>query len=306
MKLLDIVTAPWMIIPDKLLEIQGIYLTHLRGEKINLKALEEDLGKPLDNKKERYQVIEGVAILNLDGVIAKRMNLLTDVSGGVSTQLLERDFIDALNRTDVESILLYVDSPGGTVDGTRELAYRIYDARGTKPIVAYTDGMIASAAYYIAAAADAIYISGDTTNVGSIGVVARHVDVSKAEEQIGIKTTEIYSGKYKRIASEYAPLSEEGRAYIQDQVDYIYNVFINDIARFRGLEITINEEGGIPWADGKIFIGHQALTAGLVDGVSTMDRLVNSVLPVLQREAAEAAWLKKLNMEVRENGLKGI
>ena len=154
---------------------------------------------------------EGVAIIALDGVLAKRMNLLQRISGGSSTQLIERDIKSALADPAVRGILLVIDSPGGTVDGTQELAALVREGAEQKPIVAWSDGLVGSAAYWIASAAPQLFISGDVVQAGSIGVVATHVDISKAEEQRGIKTTEIVAGRYKRIASQHAPLSVEGR-----------------------------------------------------------------------------------------------
>lgn len=280
MKILDIVTSPWAIMPEKLVEIQEIYITHLRGEKIDLAPIEAALGRPLDNRERPYDVENGVGIIYVDGVIGKRMNAFSRISGGVSSQLIARDFRAAQNDTEVNSILLYHDSPGGAVDGTQELAQEIFRARGRKPIISYTDGLMASADYWIAAAADPgrVFISGNTTQVGSIGVVARHIDVSKMEERWGIKTSEITAGRFKRIASEYAPLTESGRKSIQDLVDYIYSVFVNDVASFRGLDpgpVKDGREEAIPWADGKIFLGAQAVDAGLVDGVATLAELID-------------------------------
>src|SRR3990167_6400724 len=116
-------------------------------------------------------------------------------------------------------------------------------------------------------------MKGETTQVGSIGVVATHIDISKAEEKAGIKTTEVVAGKYKRVASMYEPLSEEGFNSIQEKVDYIYSLFINDIAKFRGVS---PEQVLADMAEGRVFIGANAIKAGLVDGVSTLDGLVSS------------------------------
>ena len=274
MKIIDIINGPWAITPEMLNEIRSIYAKHLRGEKINIKEIEAQTGKSLQKKEQGYEVINGAAIIPLEGVIAKKMNLFTQISGGTSSQLVERDIRNALNDSAVEKIILYIDSPGGTIDGTFELANFIYENRGKKPIIAFTDGMMLSAAYAIGAAADAVFISGDTASVGSIGVVAAHEDISKYEEKIGIKTTEIYSGKFKRVASQYAPLSEDGRKTIQDEVDYLYSIFISDVAKFRGT--TPEDVFQRMSTDAKrYFTGKEAITAGLVDGVSTLDRLIN-------------------------------
>lgn len=302
MKLLDILTSPWAIVPEKYNEIREIYFTHLRGEKIDIKGIEARIGKRLENEEQGYQNMNGVGVIPMNGVIAKKMNLFSEISGGVSTQLIARDFREAMNDRKVKAILLDIDSPGGTVDGTQDLANLIYESRGRKPIAAFTDGMMASAAYWIGSAADEIYISGDTTQVGSIGVVASHMDISKAEESRGIKTTEIVAGKYKRIASRYAPLSEEGMATLQEMVNYLYGVFVGDVAKFRG----VSEEDALKMADGKIFMGRQAKEIGLVDGVSTfsdlVDRLNKMAIPGQTRMAISERILK-IKQEVKGNAV---
>lgn len=298
MRIIDVLTSPWAIVPEKLFEIQEIYSTHLRGDKTNfdfVKARINEHSGPIDDTAV-FAIINDTAIIPIQGIIAKRMNLLTQISGGVSAQLVGRDIKEALANNTIKSILLDIDSPGGTIDGTQELADIIFAGRGQKPIVAYSDGMIASAAYWIGSAADRIYISGDTVTVGSIGVVASHVDYSRYEEKIGIKTTEIYAGKYKRIASQYQPLSEEGRQTIQDQVDFLYTVFVNEVAKQRSVSAGKVLEN---MADGKIFIGNQAISAGLVDDMATLDRLINIVLPAMQTEMADAQALAKLNKELK-------
>jgi signal peptide peptidase SppA len=298
MKILDIVTSPWAIMPEKLIEIQEIYITHLRGEKIDLAAVEAKLGRPLNNEPKPYEVENGVAVLAVDGVIAKRINIFQKISGGVSSELVRRDFAQALADPEVHSIVLYIDSPGGAVDGTQELAREIYEARGSgKNIVAFSDGLMASAAYWIGAQAHRAYISGDTVTVGSIGVVARHIDVSRYEERIGVKTTEITAGRYKRAASEYEPLTETGRRTIQEMLDHIYGVFLADVAKARprlSLEpVKQGREETIPWADGRLFLGQQAIEAGLVDGVSTLAAVISDLSTDPSRWKARAAWTEE-------------
>jgi ClpP class serine protease len=133
------------------------------------------------------------------------MNLMSQVSGGTSTELFARDVKAALNDPAVQSIVLLVDSPGGAVGGTMAAAAAVMTGRGVKPIAAYSDGTMASAAYWVGSAADRVYVSSGVDQVGSIGVVASHVDVSQREQALGIKTTEIVAGSYKRIASSPNP-----------------------------------------------------------------------------------------------------
>jgi len=272
MRLIDLINSPWAIMPEMLREISAIYTTHMKGEKIDIKGIEERTGKTLKNKHQSYEIVGSVGIVPIEGVISKKMNLFGEISGGASSELIGRDINQLLDNPDVKSIVLKIDSPGGTVDGAEMLADIVYSVRGKKDIVAYTDGMMASAAYWIGAAADAVFIASDTTQVGSIGVIATHVDTSRAEESMGVKTTEIVAGKYKNIASRHMPLSQEGKAAIQEQIDYIYSVFVNSIAKYRGVS-PADVLGKM--ADGKIFIGKQAEGVGLVDGVSTLGKLID-------------------------------
>jgi signal peptide peptidase SppA len=274
MKLLDVITSPWAIEPSKLLEIQAIYATHLRGEKIDIAGVEARIGKPLINEPKSYTVQDGVALVSLDGVLAKRANMMMQISGGTSMQMAARDLQQAAQDPAVHSIILMIDSPGGTVDGTQTLADVVTSVGQTKPVVALASGTMASAAYWVGSAANKIYITDSTTAVGSIGVVATHMDVSGQQATQGVKTTEIFAGKFKRIASQYAPLSKEGRATMQQQVDYTYSLFVQAVASHRGVSVdTVLQD----MADGQIFLGQQAIDAGLVDGVSTLDALIASL-----------------------------
>lgn len=271
MKLLDVLTAPWAIEPAKLLEIQAIYATHLRGEKIDIAAVEARLGRPLANEPAPYVVQDGVAILSVDGVMAKKMNLFSQISGGFSTALGIRDLRLAEADPSVHSIIQVYDTPGGTVDGTQAFANVISQVGQVKPIICLADGWMASAGVWAGTAAAQVYIADTTTQVGSIGVVAQHVDLSVRDAQAGIKRTEVFAGKYKRITSDTGPLTTEGLKTMQDQVDYTYGLFVNAVAKQRGVSV---EKVLSDMADGRMFIGEQAIAAGLVDGVATLDELI--------------------------------
>lgn len=280
----QILNNPWAIIPAKLLEMRNIYERHLSGEisidPNRFKAWFDDDDDSDSGDDASYSVQDGVAIIPIDGVIGKKMNLFMSLCGGTSTQLLQRDVMQAVNDPSVHSIILAIDSPGGDVDGTQAAANTLRQAASQKPMVALADGLMASAAYWLGSAASQIYMTEDTTTVGSIGVVATHVDYSKAYEDEGVKVTEITAGKYKRIASQYAPLSPEGRQTIQDQVDHIYSVFVDAVAANRGVSTDVVLD---KMADGRVFLGQQAIDAGLVDGKATMDSLIAKLNDNYQR-----------------------
>ena len=280
MSLTAIASAPWAITNQAFAVVQGVLARHLRGEVADLEAVAARLGRPLDNQRADLPVHDGVAVVTLEGVLCKRSNLLTQVSGATSTQIAGDQFARAMADPTVSAIVLAIDSPGGTVDGTQQLAEQVYAARGHKPVTALIDGIGASAAFWIASAAQEVFITGDTAQVGSIGVISSHVDQSGAEAQRGVKVSEVVAGRYKNVASAHAPLTDDGRAVLQAQVDQIYSTFLGDVARNRGVSIdTAHKNMG----DGRLFIGRDAIAAGLVDGVTSFS-------DVLKRHASPAGF----------------
>ena len=142
---------------------------------------------------------------------------------------------------DVSQIILNIDSPGGEVAGAFDLADLIYQARGTKPILAIANESALSAAYLIASAADKVYLTR-TASVGSVGVMALHVDQSKAEEKIGLKYTAIYAGARKNDFSPHCPLSDEAFAAATEKVNATYDLFVKTVARNRGISRRCSPE----------------------------------------------------------------
>jgi signal peptide peptidase SppA len=127
-------------------------------------------------------------------------------------------FRQALADPSIGGIVISVDSPGGSVYGVPELVAEIYRARGQKPVVAVADSMAASAAYWIACQAEQVYVTPGG-EVGSIGVLTAHADMSQALANEGVSVSVISAGRYKAEASPYAPLTDEARAAIQARVD---------------------------------------------------------------------------------------
>jgi signal peptide peptidase SppA len=272
MKVLDILNAPWAIVPEKLIEIREIYLRHSRGEEADIATIEAALGRPLANDPQPYEVDRGVAVVDVAGVLAKRMDMFMQISGGTSTRTVARNFSAAMLDAAVHSIILNVDSPGGEVDGTQELSNLISGFRGQgKPILGLADGMAASAGYWIISAADKVFASDRTTMLGSIGVIATHVDVTKANEMRGIKVTHITAGKFKGIGSPHKPLDREGEDVIHGILDQIYSEFVQDVAAHRGFSV---EKVLADMADGRELIGEKAVDAGLADGIASREELI--------------------------------
>ena len=271
MTVADILHAPWAIMPGRLDEIQSIYEARLRGEKPDWAAIEARAGRPMLNEREDYEIRDGAALIPLRGILGQRMNLMANMSGGTSTEMFARDVRTAAADPLAQSIVILADTPGGTVAGTQAAAAAVTAVRGVKPIATLVQGLMASAGVWVGSAADLVVLDSKTAQVGSIGVVATHRDVSGREAAEGIKTTEIVAGRFKRAASQFGPLSELGQIVLQDQVDYLYALFVADVAQNRGVS-----EGEVleRMADGRMFIGQQAIDAGLADQVSTLEELI--------------------------------
>jgi signal peptide peptidase SppA len=300
---LEMLDTPWAIAPNVLRRIEEMAGAYLRGE-LALPGARQV--RPVPDRGRGLHLVNGVAVMPVTGVLVKRPTVLGFFFAEAVTESLAADFKAALADPQVNAILLLIDSPGGMVDGVESLARLVHSARGRKPVVALIDGLGASAAYWLASAADRVFVTGETTQVGSIGVVATHIDRSKADEQRGLKVTEIVAGRYKRIASEHRPLSGEGRAMLQDVVDRIYSVFVEAVARHRGIGVQ-----QVLGTEGRVFIGKQAIDAGLVDGTSTLDRLLSGLASGSLRLPAPTAALRKaiaaeINERARMNRLAGI
>lgn len=258
-------SKPWAITKDGLETIQEIVANHMAGMNVAIPASDRATAVGSLNNPS-------VAIIPMVGTVAKRLYGMEAISGDAKTIYDWQQAIQsAVDNPDIEGIVLAIDSPGGTVDGTMELADYVYSVRGTKPIIAYADGQMCSAAYWIGSAADSI-VAYNTAQVGSIGVILSHRDFSKMEEDAGIKTTHIYAGKYKAMGSPHAPLDEASREYLQDSVDYYYTMFVTAVAKHRGTSV---EAVLANMAEGRVFIGEQAAAIGLVDVIGGLQTAIN-------------------------------
>lgn len=256
--------TPWAIVPESLDIITSIVHEHLLGN--NIAVASSPSAKPRGSINH-----PSIAVIPIEGTIAKKLYGLEAISGGETTVSIQQTIQQALDDSSITGIVLDIDSPGGTVDGTKELADFIYESRNQKPIVAYTSGSMCSAAYWIGSAASKI-VAFDTSRVGSIGVVSVHKDLSVKEEQQGIKTTHIYAGQYKAYGNNSEPLTDLSKAYIQERVDYYYSMFVDSIATHRDVSA---EEVISKMAEGKVFIGRQALKVNLIDDVGNIQTAIN-------------------------------
>ena len=230
-------------------------------------AVAAKMGAPLENS-QRVTVRDGVAIVPVTGPMFRRANMFKAISGATSIDLLARDFQTAIDDPAVKAILLDVDSPGGEVNGTGEFAQMIFAARDRKPITAYVSHAAASAAYWIASAADRI-VATETALLGSIGVRAAYLDDRERLEKAGVREIEFVSSQSpgKRLDHD----SDEGRARIQSRVDGLAAIFIGHVAKNRGVaEQTVLDNFG----QGEVFLAADAIAAGMADELGDFESVL--------------------------------
>lgn len=234
------------------------------GGKYSVAEVEAKVGKGTERAVARQE--GAVAILPLRGALVNRASMLDDVSGAISNEDFGRTFDAALRDSAVKAIVLDVDSPGGQVSGTDELSSAIYASRGAKPVIAHVNANAASAAYWIASAADEIVIM-PSAEVGSIGILAMHTDISGADKQDGIKRTIISAGKYKAETTPFAPLDDKALAYQQARVDESYASFVKAVARNRNVSQAAVRDG---FGQGRMVTAQNALREGMADRIGTL------------------------------------
>ena len=288
---------PWAILPAKLAAITD--LLRFRAEGGRLTA--DEIGARIGAAAERPNPARAgaVAVIPVYGTIVQRANMFTEMSGGTSTERLSGMFAEAMSDPSVGSIVLRIDSPGGGVYGVAELADQILKARGRKQIVAVADSMAASAAYWIASAADEIVVTPGG-EVGSIGVFAAHEDISRFVDAEGVTVSLISAGKYKVEGNPFEPLSEEARTAMQNRVNDYYSLFVRAVAKGRGVSVD-DVRGG--FGEGRVVGAQQAVKLGMADRVDTYDATVarlarGGTRPSGQRADSEDIDLRRRRMRL--------
>ena len=262
----------WAIHRPKLEEIIGVVEARTRGVTPE-SALGADRWAALEARRTAHLGRQGrVHVMGLHGTISQRVGLLTG-SGGTSTDEFGREFDAALADRDVGGILIDADTPGGSVFGVHELSQKIFEARGRKPIVAIANSEAYSAGYYVASAADELWIT-PSGMVGSIGVFSTHVDWSKWNEEQGLGVTYIHAGKYKVEGHPDAPLDKEAKAEMQRHVDRYYSMFVEAVARNRN---TTPERVEAEFGQGRIVGAADAVRTGMAERVGTLEVVVRNL-----------------------------
>ncbi len=265
---------PWAVLPETQAAIregfetwraEGASTTSVQREN-HFSAEQLQLSAPTSRGSQVYRR-GAMAFIPVSGIIGKRLSMLESMCGGYDVDQLAQDVDEVAQDQGVSNVLFAFDSPGGVVTGVPETARLMRDlaARG-KNTYAFTDTLVASAAYWLYSQAQNRYAT-ESAEVGGVGVYAYLLDRTNQLKNAGVEPTVIRAGKFKAEGMPGVPLSDEGRAHLQDQVDSIYKVMTQDITGSH----DVPDEA----LQGLTYMGEQAKKMGLVDAtVSSLGSLV--------------------------------
>ena len=270
------------------------------GSRIGLPDL--DMAMPLPMPRQSATSGQaGIAVIPVVGTLVRRSMGIEAASGLMSYGEIEARLDAALADPQVAGILLDLDSPGGEASGVFELAERIRAASTIKPIWAHANDAAYSAAYAIAAACQRLTLS-QTGGVGSIGVIAMHIDQSVKDAKDGVRYTAVFAGERKNDLNPHEQLSDAAHAVLKAEVDRVYELFVETVARHRGLDAD-----AVRATEAGLFFGPDAVATGLADAVGSLDDALTqltqllSPLPTQVAPASQAGFLRNHQMESSMN-----
>lgn len=298
------VSTPWGIDPGKLAYIGELLAARSRGFAPSQTEVQFALdGRARDRQADRpYQIVDGVAVIPLYGVLAPRMNLMLQFSGGTSTQQFTEAIDQAAEDRAAREIIIDADSPGGAVVGTQEAFDAVMAARMRKPVTAVGTNQVASCAYWICSAATR-FVASPSCWAGAIGVYTLHIDQSRKDDKEGLKVTIVQRGKYKTDASPHKPLDAQSRQTLQEQVDASYTMMVDAIAAGRKVSV---QEVEARFGQGKSFLAAAARQMGMVDQVATLKQilgeLATSARDGMGNVPPRLAWLMRMQEKAQREG----
>lgn len=272
----------WMIEPSFPLQEYQAMATNT----INLARLHDD---DEDERARRNQ--NGVAVIPINGPITKGFSWF-----GTSSIRIRNEIREAVANDLVHAILLHIDSPGGTVAGTQDLANEVRMADEIKPVFAHIDDLGASAAFWIASQTRGI-TANMTAEIGSIGTIAVVVDSSKAAEEAGFEVHVISTGEFKGAFTDGVPIPEEHLANLQERIDNLNKPFLEDVSRGRKMSM----QDVIKIADGRVHIAAKAKALGLIDAVQSFEETLLGIQEMDGRRSNNNARKADVLIRLAEN-----
>lgn len=231
-----------------------------------------------DNRAQQVSPTANIAVIPIQGSLVNRTLGLEAESGLTSYSSLEKVLSQAVNDPHIEGIILDMDSPGGEAGGVFDLSDRLFELNQIKPIWAVVNDSCFSAAYALAASAGRVFVTR-TAGVGSIGVIAVHVDQSVRDSQMGLHYSTIYAGAHKNDLNPHAPLSPQAQKQLQEEVNRLYALFTQTVADRRGLSVD-----DVQQTQAACYFGQQAVDVGLADEIGTLNDAVHALNQHIQEQ----------------------
>lgn len=217
---------------------------------------------------------DNLALVNISGQLVTRHSEYNRYMGRVSYDEIRNAVFAAMETPGIEGIVLNMDTPGGQASGISDLSDFLQQVdQKAMPVFVYTGTSMASGGYWLGSVGREIYASKLAT-VGSIGVITVHASYEKMLKQDGIEVTVLRAGEFKALGSPYEKLDEKARAQIESQMNAIYDVFLETVAENRGTSVSALKATA---AEGRVFVGADAVTVGLVDSVASFDAAISAI-----------------------------
>ncbi|TXG77998.1 S49 family peptidase [Candidatus Dojkabacteria bacterium] len=287
--------TPLLCTPALLEAVQQALMPRLTGQ-VPADAVQalDPRYKELDAELLDMRTSGGVAVIPVHGILTTRRGQVNAQCMEISSYEKLNAWLEAALENDaVEHIVLDMNTPGGAAVGCFDFAERIYQARSIKPITAVINFSAYSAGYMMAAAASEIIIP-QTGGVGSIGVIAAHVDLSKAIDAAGLKVTTFYRGDHKNDMSPYEPITDQAAAELNKSLDELYGLFVEKVAEYRGLSTQAVKD-----TQAGLYRGVEAVKIGLADKVQYPQDAVNQLATQLaeQRAATKSSKASRVRLQ---------
>ncbi|OQS39757.1 serine protease [Chromobacterium haemolyticum] len=288
--------TPLMLLPGKAEEMHLAMQATLQN---GIKAWRDDASPAaaVDAQRKPYLVAgNGVAIIPVMGPLVQRGSWMDAMCGMTSYDRTAALVDAAMHDPDINAVLLEIDSPGGEVAGLFTLTARLRSMGQQKPIWSYANEGAFSAGYAIPSATERIYLP-QTAMVGSIGVIAMHVDQSKRDAAQGYNYTPIFAGDKKAAGNSHAPLDDATRADMQREIDRLYGIFVDHVATGRTLDrqAVIDTQAGLLNAD-------DAVAGRFADGIASMEEVVQMLSDAARPQTSVFMKGNKVTQQAQNEG----
>ncbi len=272
---------PLLVAPDMLdlgvrwaNQAMNLNIINIGGTAAALMHDDSDYGARLERVEEQRRTTiarTGIEVIDVHGVLVSRGAHMQPCETMTSYEVLRQQIKQAVADPMVERVVLDIDSPGGAAVGAFELAADIRAMALQKPITGIVNYMAYSGGYLIGAACSELVVS-QTSGVGSIGVIASHMDRSKMEENMGVKVTTVFAGAHKNDLNPHEPLTDQSLKFLNDLVQESYQMFVGAVAEYRGLSVqqVMATEAGL-------YRGQAGIAAGLADRLQSPQHAVDEL-----------------------------